>query len=579
MDGKAKALAATLLLACCFCLPAPAGAGTHRVKGEVTFRRIGFLSSRPSYGQIHGSFDFGALMVEHSLAVSVVNGLLASLGSAAPGNASRLPPEVESILRDQLVSVGAELAQIDNLLFVRRRLRRNEGMARDKLFVLSSSLFGNDAEGLDQLRLSLDGRLAEPGYVAQLLPTGTSSIARLTADLLEISKSVRAGGLHLAAAKLERYLSGLRSWGRAAADLLLGRVGPAIVSHSDLTAALQLLTQSADAQALRPLAEDAAFLYGAPISVFSAEDRQLTVVIHVLLSEKHPMELLEYLPAPLPLGTSNLTLTLQSPEGRTYLASAEDSSDPLGVELSAADLGRCARQQSWIGPTYTCPKALALVKNFRNATCLGSLALGAWSDMRRHCRLLLDDREASPGEAVPISQDEVMVNEGPADWVKVTCEPGGAEKYNGSEGGIYSVGARCRLETPRHTAYPAALGSRRRLLRRDVSLDRVDFLGRLEDADVRGALDELRVSRPGLKCSVQDVVHHLGESKLAPRRPGYSAAAAAVDFTLLCVQLCCVAGFLAYWRLSSRCEEENLASLDCSLGSPAGRATWQRAAF
>ena len=84
------------------------------IKGSASFRRLGYFSSKLSYGHIHTTFDFSELKRRHE---DFTNYLEEETANASSKTGEEKPKEYYSMMKKQLEVSNQEILRIDELLF------------------------------------------------------------------------------------------------------------------------------------------------------------------------------------------------------------------------------------------------------------------------------------------------------------------------------------------------------------------------------------------------------------------------------------------------------------------------------
>ena len=140
----------------------------------------------------------------------------------------------------------------------------------------------------------------------------------------------------------------LLAWGRGLEALANGKLHPALTNHGKVRHAISAIDGKAKAIRRRILHDDKNGAFRASVSYLTTEDGRIIFIVHVPLVVQEPMELFEYLPTLVKIGSIYLEVT------ETDRILALDSRGQKGLEMSRKDLLRCQTEERHNGQIFVC---------------------------------------------------------------------------------------------------------------------------------------------------------------------------------------------------------------------------------
>lgn len=399
------------------------------IKGSASFRQIGFLASKLSYGHIHTTFNFGFLKKEHEKLTSFLDDEIIKATSESMDKSR----EYFSLVRQQLEISTQEINRIDDLFFKDDSIHRNKRQIAGPLglglglFGLGTSIY-NLIE-IRQLHSQLTAVKHREEFIAHELTAESNSIATLSDSVQTLKKvcetvtsafeihKLKVNRLFVDTTMVTQHNMKLLEWGRGAEALLFGSIHPALVNTTLLTAALESLKKKAEKKGLRLLHAEKSASFKAPISFFTTEEDQFIIILHIPLVETTPIGIYEYLPIPIQIG--NLIWIIDSHNSLL----AMDKEGNQGLEMSQMDLFQCQVEKVHFGNLYLCPKANLIRNNIRNS-CLGSLMVGNTETIKKRCKHSVEPINQDKEFAIQLSHDTVILNIKKGDSVHEVCANG-----------------------------------------------------------------------------------------------------------------------------------------------------------
>ena len=293
-------------------------------------------------------------------------------------------------------------------------------------------------------------------FIAHKLAEDVNSISRLSDSVEKLRNyctkllssfeiyTMKTGRLLIDLSVITKHNFQIIEWGRGADALLLGSIHPAIVNSTLLVNSLKILKVKAEKKGLKLLPENMTSTFKLPMSFITTQDGMFTVIVHIPLIETNPIDIFEYLPAPISFGAEGLTLTIDSALSKTILIIDRDGNQ--GLELSVQELAKCEIEKTHVGNLYMCPEANLIRNNIKNS-CLGSLMFGNQKLIKSQCRHILEAEEKDQDFAFQISSDTVLMRIKENDAVHEICE-GGIRRDLGIVGlHTFKVSQGCKLLT------------------------------------------------------------------------------------------------------------------------------------
>jgi len=472
------------------------------IKGSASFRQIGFLASKLSYGHIHTTFNFGFLKKEHKKLTTFLDDEIIKATSESMDKSR----EYFSLVRQQLEISTQEIDRIDDLFFNDDSIHRNKRQIAGPiglglgLFGLGTSIY-NLIE-IRQLHSKLTAVEHNEEFITHELKAESNSIATLSDSVQTLKKvcetvtsafeihKLKVNRLFIDTAMVTQHNWKILEWGRGAEALLFGSLHPALVNTTSLTAALESLKKKAEKRGLRLLHPEKSASFKAPISFFTTEEEKFSVILHIPFVEMAPIGIYEYLPIPIQIGS--LVWTINS----HHSLLAMDKVGNQGLEMSQMDLFQCQVEKTHSGNLYLCPKA-NLIRNNIRSSCLGSLMIGHTETIKRRCKHSLESTDQDKEFAIQLSHNTVVLNIRPGDSVHEVCA-------NGTRTDLKKVGftrlqahANCQIISDDYIFTPeAAIDINSDFIVQPFIFKRSELLDDIEDHQLDQALQELDKVKP-----------------------------------------------------------------------------------
>ena len=472
------------------------------IEGSASFRQIGFLASKLSYGHIHTTFNFRFLKKEHEKLTSFLDDEIIKATSESMDKSR----EYFSLVRQQLEISTQEINRIDDLFFNDDSIHRNRRQIAGPLglglglFGLGTSIY-NLIE-IHQLHSQLTAVTHREEFIAHELTAESNSIATLSDSVQTLKKvcetvtsafeihKLKVNRLFVDTTMVTQHNMKLLEWGRGAEALLFGSIHPALVNTTLLTAALESLKKKAEKKGLRLLHAEKSASFKAPISFFTTEEDQFIVILHIPLVETTPIGIYEYLPIPIQIG--NLIWIIDSHNSLL----AMDKEGNQGLEMSQMDLFQCQVEKVHFGNLYLCPKANLIRNNIRNS-CLGSLMVGNTETIKKRCKHSVEPIDQDREYAIQLSHDTVILNIKKGDSVHEVCA-------NGTRSDLKKIGftrlqahQNCQIISDDYVFTPQAdFDINSEFIIQPFIFKRSELLDDIEDHQLDQALQELDKVKP-----------------------------------------------------------------------------------
>lgn len=399
-----------------------------QVHVPVSFKRLGKFASGLSFCHIQAAIDFKKVEQAHAELAELLQKQRASM-------VSQDDQHMIDMLLHQFSASTSIINRLKATFFHNADHRQKRQLFAGVSFLTGILSFGtsiyNTVE-ISKLHSELSGLEHGTKHIAKILEEQDQAITTLTnsvntikhtAELLLHETSQQKEELltlkkfGILSTLLSSHLADISAWGRGLEALLEGRLHPTVVNHAKLREALQSLSRQAGHHGLKPLHQDASFIFKADVSYVATEAFQIIVYVHLPYVDSEPLDLFQHLPVP--FRHDQLLLTMDSEKN----VIASDEIGMFGAELSSTDLLHCHSMKNHHGNVFACPHSNLLNRQIRK-TCLGSLLFGDAATAAQTCRQRIQRVETAEDFALQLRPETLMVYSKNNSTVVETCGSG-----------------------------------------------------------------------------------------------------------------------------------------------------------
>lgn len=487
-----------------------------RVTVRPSFQRIGSLATGLSYGHVHGQFNFHSLRRAHQDVVRIVE---EKLRTTSPSSDERLFIEA---LRPQMKIAEKTIDDLQLLFFGGQKRQKRQlflGIAMALGLVSVGTSIYTTTEVM-KLHNEISDVRSDVRHLVHFLEEEAHSINQVMGNMKTLSTTcklvlekldmhekqiVTLTNVMGLMAMINTLNAELLAWGKGLEALHEGKLHPALVDHQKLRKAMETILEKARATGRKPLHEDEKMLLKAPVSFMAMADGRIIFIVHVPLIESVPMELFEFISAPVQV--RNLYLEVAANK-RVF---AVDERGQAGLEMSEEELIRCQTQDKHDGKVFICPNG-NLVRNNVRKTCLGAIFFNNQEEVVQQCDFTLMKKIKE--DVKQIGKNEILIFTAKNQTIIEKCKNGTSYQQILSGLTRKTTKGGCEVTTRDFTFKSLVdIEMNENFICREVQTSKFGFLESLHDEKIDEALEGLKGLKDPKKINVEEMKRWISQKK------------------------------------------------------------------